>query len=684
MNFKSDIKTCQGLVAHEGGHIGYGSFEISFKELTEMLSKKYNLPALITKKIINVVEDVRINAINEDKFPGFYQNLKDYTLKLLPELKIRIKKYGDVPLYINLYMENYEDFTTKPKFRTKVMSESDWKGIKTTKRFLLKTLTPSASIIACDQICKILKNYFTVIKPRRRVNTQAYPKNRGYGGYGDPVYVDESEYDGDPEINEKIAFLEELEHVEDSEYLEDNDFLEDPVYVEETDYEDYVNFSRISDDSIINQLENFETNVKEEEKTELNTISDKTIEKLNESDLTTEDLEKLIEKVEISEKLESLTQENLEPETINEKLNDLLESFENNLEITEKIEDFIEVLKESNEKDSNALLKEFFKDEFKDHESVTVKNDNKLVEFEISELSDKETLLESITEFLFEDNEAMEDRLLSLEKEDYSFNNEIERKVIETKIEDEDMIPIDLGFLDIKREFGGIITKIRMMFSSHKNNPDLDNYQKKGRLNKNLIKAITSEYKFNKCFTRRTRQKDLKILLLVDISGSMQGKKLESAKIAMIMLYEALLEIAKIRIVLFTGEHDARNILVKDFNEYIDPKKIDLVGTHQKNCQNLDGLSLKNETDKLTQNELVIVISDGQPSGHSYGLNNAILDIQTVRKRFKVFAFSIDAKGDYLNKLYGNNWILTSSNDRIDLGEKIIQFCRLVTKEFFR
>ena len=81
---------------------------------------------------------------------------------------------------------------------------------------------------------------------------------------------------------------------------------------------------------------------------------------------------------------------------------------------------------------------------------------------------------------------------------------------------------------------------------------------------------------------------------------------------------------------------------------------------------------------------MIIVISDGQPAGTQYGLNDAIKEIQDVKKRFKVYAFSIDANGDYLNKLYGNNWVLTKSSDRTDLAEKLTQFCKFVVKEFFR
>ncbi|MEJ2251058.1 MAG: hypothetical protein P8Y70_14635, partial [Candidatus Lokiarchaeota archaeon] len=157
--FKDKIEISQGFIAHEGGHIGYGSFEISFTELIKVLSKKYFLPNSLIKKVINVVEDVRINTINKLKFPGFYRNLRDYTLKLIEEIKAKMRKTGDILLYLNLFMEEYTEFQQKPKFRSREMLDDDWKSIILSKKLLLKTLTPNVSIIVSDQLCKILKKY---------------------------------------------------------------------------------------------------------------------------------------------------------------------------------------------------------------------------------------------------------------------------------------------------------------------------------------------------------------------------------------------------------------------------------------------------------------------------------------------------------------------------------------------
>jgi hypothetical protein len=55
-----------------------------------------------------------------------------------------------------------------------------------------------------------------------------------------------------------------------------------------------------------------------------------------------------------------------------------------------------------------------------------------------------------------------------------------------------------------------------------------------------------------------------------------------------------------------------------------------------------------------------------------------------VRKQFKTFAFSIDSQGEYLNKMYGKDWVLTSSRNQVELGQKMIKFCQIIAREFFR
>jgi len=667
---KNDIKSAQGLVAHESGHIGYGSYEISFMKLVKTISTKYKLPSFLVKKLINVVEDVRINALNDIKFPGFYKYLRTLTTKLLPELKLRMKKSGDILIYINLFMEDYEEFQKKPKFRTNSMSDEDWRAISLAKTFLLKTLTPTSSIITIDQLSKVLKKYY-IKKTIKRIPHQTYSSSQA--SYRE--LINEEEF----EMLESFTDISEFSPKEDNERFfnddEDIDFMEDPCYYDESEYQNHQGANRGEKKPLLNHYDEFTDNQEIFEKTELNSASEEIIEKIKDSNLSTDDIEKLIEEVNsIKEEQSKISNSDIQQEFENIN-NDLYEDSE----IIDKLvkKEFINEEKViGNDKAKLEDLREISPDSSNDLEF----NGEKL---------EKGDYISEFIKLVNDAHNVMEDRLFILER-GVSFQRlsggKGERQVKEARIENETMKPIQQSYNEIIGTHRNLITRIKFIFRDIRNQTDIDNFQKRGRLNNKFIKAVTSEYKYNKCFSRKIKQKELKILLLVDISGSMSGNKLQAAKIAMIMLSEALYEIAQLRIVLFTGDYDAINILLKDFDDKPDPKKFDNFGCHGSVCSNLDGISIKHEAAKLDKNVLIIVISDGQPAGSgNYGLNDAIKEIHDVRKIFKVFAFSIDAKGDYLDKLYDKNWILTTSDkSKTDLGDKLIKFCRLVVKEFFR
>ena len=667
-NTKDDIKSAQGLVAHESGHIGYGSFELSFTKLVKTISSKYRLPEFLVKKITNVVEDVRINMLNNIKFPGFYRNLRELTCKMLPELKLIMKKTGDILIYINLFMEEYKEFQKKPRFRTKSMSDQDWRAIRVAKTFLLKTLTPASSIIAIDQLSKVLKKYYVKKSIGRPPPKPSNSSQREFRELLKEVYFDSDEIDFHSDKTELLWINDSKDNLE---VNDDLDIIEDPFYFEESDYQKSQDLNGRSQEPLINHFEDFSDPKEIFEKSELDNTSDKIIEKLKDSSLSTEDIEKLIEEVDrIKEDSKGIP--NLELDTELESLKGNLinanEILESNLDIELNNLDM-------NDTKAKENLIELTSDIFNE-----LKADGNELE--------KGNYLEEFIKLVSESHIEMEDRLFILDKgisfEKFS-KGQRERKVSEVQIENETMKPIIQSYNQIIGDNRSLIARIKFIFRDFKNQIENDHFQKRGRLNSKFIKAVTSDYKYIRCFSRKIKQKELKILLMVDISGSMRGKKLESAKIAMIMLCEALYDIAQLRIVLFTGDYDAINILLKDFNDKPDPKKFDKFGCHDKVCSNLDGISIKHEAAKLDKDVLIIVISDGQPAGSgNYGLYDAIKEIHDVKKIFNVFAFSIDAQGDYLDKLYDKNWVLTKSADKTDLGEKLIKFCRLVVKEFFR
>jgi hypothetical protein len=657
---KNEIKYSQGLVAHESGHIGYGSYELSFIKLVDTLSDKYRLPKFLVKQAINVIEDVRINSLNKIKFPGFYNSLKSYTTQLMPKIILRMKKTGDLLVYINLFMEDYAEFQKKPKFRTEIMSDDDWSIITIAKKFLLKSLTPTSSIITCDQICKILRKYY-----RKKKLQQENPKNLPQAYNTHEVCKNRPNSEDGTYDNQAQEFLENYNERINPENNGDLDSLEDPSYYDESEQISNRKMPSNQNELIINHFEDFSNDKRQREKTDLDTNSERTIEKIKNANLNKKDLELLTEEL----------------ATFNNQDNEINDSGKMALEDLSQF-DSVD-LSEKTEKKDNKILN-YSNRRFRNDEMHSISIEDLTKEGDLIQRND----LEDFIKLVQKAQDALEDRLIILDQGDKFIKltkGGQKRKVTEHHIKNETMSAITLTYNQITQNYKNLITKIKFIFRDFKNQADMDTFQKRGRINNKFIKAVTSEFKYDKCFTRKIKKKELKILLMVDISGSMRGQKLESAKIAMIMLCEALHKLAKLRITLFTGEYNALNILLKDFDENPNPKHFDKFGCHSRINSNLDGVSLKHEAFKLEKNVIIIIISDGQPAGSGgYGLYDAINEIQEVQKIYKVFAFSIDANGDYLNKLYGRNWILTKSSDKIDLGDKLVKFCKLVVKEYLR
>jgi len=645
--FKNDINAAQGLVAHEGGHIGYGSFELCFVKLIDTLAKKYKLSPLFIKNLVNVIEDIRVNAINSKKYPGFYRNLRILTNKMLPQSKSNIDKNEDILAYINLHMEDYKGFQKIPKLRTFNLSKTDWKGISKVKTFLLKSLSPSASIISADILCKILEKYFP-------------PENSHPKGHQNRTH------------NKNM--------------------------------------------NTINQMELNSRNKRGRDKSDLDKTSEDLINKLKDIDLEPEDLEDFDDS---KEKLNSKGKEhdnkkkkskkgendnkdheegggdgNLDKEKENNGVKENTKS-EKKLKDEER-DNNVDSKKNSKEDNEispdrfNEILENLSHEDFRNYNFDDFKKEVKQVikEEKRKPSEEKQKKLKAISKLIEKANEAMKKRLITLEKLKYVPNlnrSQKERKVTETKIEDQHMSPDPMSYEQIKSKHHGIIKKMKLIFADLKNKAAIDTFQKKGRLNSKFIKAVTSDYQYENCFTKKILNKELRLIIIVDISGSMRGIKIRAAKIALVMLYEALEDLAKLRIVLFTGGYDALNILVKDFEDNLNPRNFNKFGCHSHYGQNLDGVSIKYEADKLEKQDIIIVISDGQPAADGgYSLLDAIPDIHDVRKRFRVFAFSIDSNGEYLNKLYGKDWILTSSRNELELGQKMLKFCQIIVREFYR
>ncbi len=217
---------------------------------------------------------------------------------------------------------------------------------------------------------------------------------------------------------------------------------------------------------------------------------------------------------------------------------------------------------------------------------------------------------------------------------------------------------------------------------------------KEGELQRHRITGsrleIRDSYRLDgKCFSKKKVPQDvpdMALSVLLDLSGSMSGERIDSARKAAMLLYDFADGIG-IPIVV-SGHTDAGNginlYIYSDFDKVGDKDKYRLVNVNSHNSCNRDGMAINVAADLLSRRseevKLLIVISDGQPNSSNYGGEGAKLDIQSIIKKYKkygvqVFGAAIGSDKDRIKEIYGDGYI-----DITNLAVLPKSLTKLVTK----
>ena len=350
----------------------------------------------IAKKLgLKLNESFFINGINDKKFPGFYRNLRELTIKMLPRIKSSIKTNNDILLYINLYMEDFDEFQKKPSLRSFNLSEKDWKGVLKVKKFLLKSLSPSASIISCDVLCNILKKYF----PEEKSSS--------------------TQKKGNPNPN-----------------MKPNPNMNPHPHM-----------------NTINHMEINARNKKKKEKTDLDKISEKLIEKLKDTKLNPEDLDDLEDP---AEKLNPKENKSRKEKDRGQKKSKNKKKGNGEIDKESDKNNQSKDVKESDKKFKNSSQDDELDDLIKNKINLDdLKKDlkpRKEGHTPINNERKKDNFLAEIRNLVKNADDAMKERLLILGGGKYFISSskcERERKVINVKIESQKMCPDTMTYVQL-------------------------------------------------------------------------------------------------------------------------------------------------------------------------------------------------------------------------------------------
>lgn len=176
------------------------------------------------------------------------------------------------------------------------------------------------------------------------------------------------------------------------------------------------------------------------------------------------------------------------------------------------------------------------------------------------------------------------------------------------------------------------------------------------------------------------------VMLLVDESGSMGGRRITNARLAAIMLAEAMAEAGIPCSVVGHSGDDRYNYSV-ELEHYTTFKNASAdrasLAMIEERCQNRDGPAIRWASSILKKrperNKLMIVISDGQPAADRYYGEEAIFDtkaaIRDAKRLHNIVGVILEAGSstDILKTMYGNDYVeCTSSKNLKESIAKII------------
>lgn len=668
---KENVNWAEGLMSHEAGHIGYGSFGDVITMLQDYIEKKYNLPAAITQKLLNVVEDVRIDLINSRVFPGFYRGMNNYLEEKAGEsVKRNIEGDGMISLLLrlNLYLEGYHpEYKKFPDTKKYKLNRKEVDSILLAKKLLHTNSSPIASVFSAELLAPIFAKRFKSDEHLKTLDDYMPSDSNSISDIDDEELEDLIEElidkikDMDPEeIKELAEDMASGNYDDEEEPSEGEDNNEKSEGIEGNEEEDSEESNGKGDSS--NPEEGEEDGEEDEE--EPSEGEDDNREQSGEQSGEVNEVE---DDIELNDEGEGNEEANIDNEDNEEGKNDNKDEGEGKgSSSSSEIPDLEDISDEESEEDSKANV------------AIAGNSVDLSGEHEIPE--DLEIIFDRAKEIV---KEKIESAKLGKTEQD---ENNIKREIFEENIDKNwmyrDPHEEDYNASNIRKKYNMPIKKLKEYLRKLKIEAKTQKYQREGRINTHLVRGAVSDFKYDRIFSKKVPASAKKVCIMVDVSGSMNyGDKMKAAKTALVVFSEAFKDICDLRIILFAGNRNAVCVVIKDYGKPLRDENLDLFGFRSGYGSNLDGISLKHEVEKMNDRQgIVLVISDGQPAGSCYGLNDAIPEFSDTRKKIKaLFGFSIDAYGTYLDALYGKNHYVNCDSSNInELMVKLTKAGRLI------
>ncbi|MFW6009419.1 MAG: cobaltochelatase CobT-related protein [archaeon] len=232
-------------------------------------------------------------------------------------------------------------------------------------------------------------------------------------------------------------------------------------------------------------------------------------------------------------------------------------------------------------------------------------------------------------------------------------------------------------YMAIKKEMSPHIKqnlKVIKKVLKYKESQEKRRGQKKGKIDKKNLYKVGSGNK-RVFYKQKKTDSDMSILLLLDASGSMMGRREIQAHKAAITFREILKDL-KIPHAIWDFTTSDKKVISTEYINFNNWDKIDdsSLNNFYAGGENRDGYNLRlaiNEIKKRGESKkLIIVISDGQPS-HYFDRYYDLVGIKDLKKAVNeakkqnvdVLGLSIGDEHNYMDKIYKNHICINNINE---------------------
>ena len=237
---------------------------------------------------------------------------------------------------------------------------------------------------------------------------------------------------------------------------------------------------------------------------------------------------------------------------------------------------------------------------------------------------------------------------------------------------------------DIKKRNASEIARFSRRMKKLASECEAASFEKNGRLNmKRYAEKGNSTVNLFSRKTRKDRQNS-RVLICLDVSGSMHGNKIAKAGEALVCLVEGLTSAGiPVKVITFCENADTvtHHHYVNYGNSRLDRASLMLI---EPEGRNFDGFSIRYAVKDLMKrrvsHDILIIISDGQPNtsyvDHKHMLADTAAAVTEAKRLTRVIGIGIDANIDTLKGFYKDTFV-----EMTDIENLMTNLTRLIEKE---